>query len=264
MIVVIALTLIDLLARRAGILARSALVLTGLLAAVPPTFADSASYSVSLSTETSVSDAIMHDAGSNGACGNSELTAAPTITSGSVPGLSLVVEPYFMTRAVLRYSGTPTTPGTYLVTMDAPWVDWICFSGSGTDVVTVSFTVSGPAAPTASAITATVAANSTDNTITLSLGGGTATSVAVDTGPSHGTATASGTSITYTPTSGYSGSDSFTYTATNATGTSAAATVSITVSAPTLSLSPTSLSSATVGSSYSSSLSASLGTAPYS
>lgn len=263
-IVVIALTLIHLIARPSGIFLRGVLILAGLLAAVPPAFAASASYSVSLTEGTPASDSIMHDAGSNGGCGVSELTAAPTITSGSVPGLSLVAEPYFGTGAVLRYSGTPTTPGTYSVTMDVPWSDWLCFTGSGTDVVTVTFTVAPLPAPTASAVTATVVANSTDNSITLSLGGGTATSVAVDTAPSHGTATASGTSITYTPTSGYSGSDSFTYTATNATGTSAAATVSITVSAPTLSLSPTSLSSATVGSSYSASLSASLGTAPYS
>ncbi|WP_339427059.1 Ig-like domain-containing protein, partial [Pseudomonas proteolytica] len=66
------------------------------------------------------------------------------------------------------------------------------------------------ASPIAGAVSTTVAANSSANTITLNLSGGAATSVAVASAASHGTATASGTSITYTPTAGYSGADSFT------------------------------------------------------
>uniref|UniRef100_UPI0005A9F5A7 autotransporter family protein n=1 Tax=Aeromonas popoffii TaxID=70856 RepID=UPI0005A9F5A7 len=62
---------------------------------------------------------------------------------------------------------------------------------------------------------------------------------------------------------GFSGADSFTYTATNASGTSSPATVTITVSAPSISLSPTTLGNGAVGTSYSETLSASGGTAPY-
>ena len=118
--------------------------------------------------------------------------------------------------------------------------------------------------PVAGAVSATVAANSSANPITLNLSGGAASSVAVASAASHGTATASGTSISYTPTTGYSGSDSFTYTATNASGTSSPATVTLSISAPTISLSPSSLGNGTVNSAYSSSLSATGGTAPYS
>ncbi|WP_137152055.1 putative Ig domain-containing protein [Devosia sp. FKR38] len=120
-------------------------------------------------------------------------------------------------------------------------------------------------APVANAVTATVAANSSNNAITLNLTGGAAASVAITTAAGHGTATASGTAITYTPTAGYSGTDSFAYTATNASGTSAPAMVSITVSAPTLAFSPSAgaLTSATAGTAYNQSVAASGGAAPY-
>ncbi|MFN7011063.1 MAG: autotransporter domain-containing protein [Allorhizobium sp.] len=146
--------------------------------------------------------------------------------------------------------------------MKAPWEDYFC-GGDGTDFVVVTFTVADQA-PTASAVSATVAANSSNNAITLALGGGTATSVAVASSPSHGTTTANGTSITYTPTAGYSGSDSFTYTATNDGGTSSPATVTITVSAPTLAIAPSGSLSASVGDLFSQTFTASNGTAPYS
>ncbi|NDV14111.1 autotransporter domain-containing protein [Crenobacter caeni] len=120
------------------------------------------------------------------------------------------------------------------------------------------------APPTANPVTATVAANSSNNEITANLSGDPATSVAITSAASHGTATAVGTRITYTPTAGYSGSDSFTYTATNADGTSSPATVSITVTAPTLNLTPSTLSRGTVGTAYSATFSASAGAAPYS
>ncbi|MGC5702593.1 autotransporter domain-containing protein, partial [Pseudomonas sp. NFXW11] len=118
-------------------------------------------------------------------------------------------------------------------------------------------------APVAGAVSATVAANSSNNSITLNLSGGAASSVAVSTAASHGTATATGTSITYTPTAGYSGSDTFAYTATNASGTSSPATVTITVSAASLSINPASLGAGTTGTAYSATLSTSGGTAPY-
>ncbi len=153
---------------------------------------------------------------------------------------------------------TPTTAGTYNVTVHATDADGVAGSAAYT------ITVTEPA-PIAGAVSATVAANSSASPITLNLSGGSATSVAVASAASHGTATASGTSITYTPTSGYSGTDSFTYTATNGTGTSAAATVAITVSSPTLGFTPSAgtLTSGTVGVAYSQSVAVTGGTSPY-
>jgi hypothetical protein len=122
-----------------------------------------------------------------------------------------------------------------------------------------------PPAPTANAVSATVAYGSTNNPITLNVTGGPPASVAVGTQATHGTATASGTSITYTPTAGYAGPDSFTYTATNGSGTSTPATVTITVSPPTIAYAPSNPPAGTVGTAYSQSIAggASGGTAPY-
>lgn len=172
--------------------------------------------------------------------------------TGLPPGLSINTS----TGAI---TGTPTTNGSYSVTVNTTDANGV--TGS------VAYTIAvGAQAPVANAVSATVAANSTNNLVTLSITGGSATSVAVASTPSHGTATASGTTIRYTPAAGYSGADSFTYTATNGSGTSTAATVSITVSAPTLVLSPApgALPAGTVGTSYSQSVSASGGTGPYS
>ncbi|MGO4798119.1 putative Ig domain-containing protein [Pseudomonas sp. W22_MBD1_FP4] len=153
-------------------------------------------------------------------------------------------------------SGTPSAPGAYSSTIT------VTDSNGATGSITFSGTVS-VALPVASAVSATVEANSSANPITLNLSGGAATSVAVASAAAHGTATASGTSITYTPTAGYSGADSFTYTASNASGTSSPATVTITVTAPTLVITPATLGAFTVGSAYSTTLSASGGSAPY-
>lgn len=117
--------------------------------------------------------------------------------------------------------------------------------------------------PVANSSSATVSYNSSGTPITLSLSGGATTSVAVMTGASHGTVAASGTSISYTPTVGYSGPDSFTYTASNGSGTSAPATVSITVGTPTITIAPSIVRAATVGTAYSESVTAANGMAPY-
>ncbi len=152
--------------------------------------------------------------------GTAPYTYGLTITSGTLPtGLSF-------NAATGTLSGTPTTTGTVNFTVSA--VDAYGASGSAAYSLTTILALQAPVAGNASA---TIDANSANNTITLALSGGTADSVAVASVPTHGTASASGTTITYTPTSGYSGSDSFTYTATNTAGTSAAATVTITVSA---------------------------------
>ncbi|MBP5104143.1 beta strand repeat-containing protein [Pseudomonas protegens] len=174
-----------------------------------------------------------------------------SVTNGSLPaGLTLNAS-----SGVI--SGTPSSNGTFPVTITATDAN----SASGSRAY--SLLING-LPPVAGAVSATVAANSSANPITLNLSGGAASSVAVASAASHGTATASGTSISYTPTTGYSGSDSFTYTATNASGTSSPATVTLSISAPTISLSPSSLGNGTVNSAYSSSLSATGGTAPYS
>lgn len=176
------------------------------------------------------------------------------ITAGSLPaGLTLIA-------ASGMISGTPTADGTESFTVTAT------DANSATGQASYSIAVGGVPAPTAGAVSATVAANSSANPITLNLSGGAATSVTVAAAPSHGTASAVGTSMTYTPTPGYSGSDSFTYTASNASGTSAPATVTVTVSAPTLALSPAAgpLAGGTIGVAYVQTITASGGTAPYS
>ncbi|GES43112.1 hypothetical protein RsS62_23640 [Rhizobium dioscoreae] len=70
-------------------------------------------------------------------------------------------------------------------------------------------------------------------------------------------------SVSYTPPIGFRGNDSFTYVATNSGGTSSPATVTVTVGNPTITVTPTTLTTATYGSSYSQSLTASGGKAPY-
>ncbi|WP_256244599.1 autotransporter domain-containing protein [Pseudomonas sp. PH1b] len=173
-----------------------------------------------------------------------------SLLSGSLPsGVTLSSSGVF--------SGTPSSAGTYSFTVRVT-------DANGATGSTAYSTSIGINAPIASAVNATVSANSSANAITLNLSGGSASSVAVATAASHGTASASGTSIRYTPTAGYSGTDSFTYTASNAGGTSSPATVTLTVTAPTLVVAPGTLGAGTAGSPYSATLSATGGTAPYS
>ncbi|MGL6576455.1 putative Ig domain-containing protein [Aeromonas hydrophila] len=172
------------------------------------------------------------------------------ITAGSLPaGLSLNTSSGMI-------SGTPSASGTGNFTVTATDAN----SASGFQAY--SLVING-LVPVAGAVSATVAANSSANSITLNITG-TATSVAVASTASNGIATASGTSITYTPSAGFSGPDSFTYTATNASGTSSPATVTITVSTPSITLNPGTLSNGSVGTAYSQTITASGGSAPYS
>lgn len=90
-------------------------------------------------------------------------------------------------------------------------------------------TTGGPVAPpTVAPVSATVASNSTNNSIALAPSG-TYTSLAIPSSPAHGSASISGTSAIYTPAANYVGADSFTYTATGPGGSSSPATVSVTV-----------------------------------
>lgn len=160
-------------------------------------------------------------------------------------------------------SGSSTAPINLAVGSNS--VSVVVTAADGQTIKSYAISVTrAEAAPVANNVSATVAANSSNNAITLSITG-TATSVAVASAASHGTATASGTSITYTPTAGYSGSDSFTYTASNGSGTSAAATVTLTVSRPTLTVTPASgaLPGGQVGTAYSQTITGSGGSAPY-
>ncbi|PHV48495.1 hypothetical protein CSQ91_13395, partial [Janthinobacterium sp. BJB301] len=175
------------------------------------------------------------------------------ITGGSVPtGLSLAADG--------TLSGTPTAAGPYNFTVTA--TDSSTGSGPYTGSRAYSVTVAA-GAPVAGNVSASLAYGSSANPITLNLSGGAATSVAVASAASHGTATASGTSITYTPMAGYGGPDSFTYTASNGVGTSAPATVTITVGGPTITIAPSTVPAAAVGSAYSQSVTAADGTGPY-
>ncbi|SDG93590.1 putative Ig domain-containing protein [Janthinobacterium sp. YR213] len=180
-------------------------------------------------------------------------TYSYAITGGSVPtGLSLAPDG--------TLSGTPTAAGPFNFTVTA--TDSSTGSGPYTGSRAYSVTVAA-GAPVAGNVSTSVAYGSSATPITLNLSGGAATSVAVASAASHGTATASGTSITYTPTAGYGGPDSFTYTASNGVGTSAPATVTITVGGPTITIAPSTVPAAAVGSAYSQSVTAANGGAPY-
>jgi len=194
---------------------------------------------------------------------NVPYTASISASGGTAPYSYTIVSgalPSGMTLAPTgSLAGTPTAPGTSSFTVRV--TDSQNFQASQA----LSLTVVAQA-PVVGNVSASVAANSSNNPLTLSLGSAPVTSVAVASNPQHGTAQVSGTSITYTPTAGYSGIDSFTYTATGPGGTSAAATVSLTITPPTLVMSPASgpLPPGTVGSAYSFGLGASGGMAPYS
>ncbi|MGX0000719.1 autotransporter domain-containing protein [Pantoea piersonii] len=155
-------------------------------------------------------------------------------------------------------SGTPSAAGSYSFQVTATDANGATGSASYTLVVSA-------ASPVASDSTATVVANSSSNPVTLSLSGGTASSVSIVSPPAHGSLAVSGVTVSYTPATGYAGSDSFTYTASNGSGTSASARVSLTVTPVLLTLSPGSgaLNAATAGSSWSQTLTASGGRAPY-
>lgn len=171
--------------------------------------------------------------------------------------------------STITVNGTPVTSGS-----DSGPVNLVV----GSNILSVSITAADglttksysinvtrdQGAPVVSNVTATVAANSSNNPITLIIAGN-ATAVAVASGASGGSAVASGTTISYTPTAGYSGSDSFTYNASNGSGTSSPATVTVTVSPPTLIVTPSSgtLTAGQVGVNYSRTLSSSAGTSPY-
>ena len=94
---------------------------------------------------------------------------------------------------------------------------------------TVNLQVGLPAAPVATARTATVTFGTATVINLASSITGVVNSIAITSQPTHGTVTFSGLSVTYTPAANYFGDDSFSYKATGPGGTSEAATVSVTV-----------------------------------
>jgi len=191
-----------------------------------------------------------HSSGNASAASQGTAPYSYALNAGSLPsGLSL--------DSTGTLGGTPTASGFFSFTVQAT----DSYGATGSQSYTLAIAVQPPVA---NASSATVAANSSANSITLNISGGAASSVAVASQAANGMATASGTSISYTPAAGYSGTDSFSYTASNASGTSAPATVTVTVTAPALLIAPSALPAGTEGQAYSQGLTASQGAAPYS
>ena len=176
------------------------------------------------------------------------------VTAGALPGgLTLG------TNGVI--TGTPTTVGTFNFSITA--TDASTGTGPYTGTRAYSITVAD-ATPVAANSSSTVAYGSANNTLSLNITGGTPTSLSIVTPPTHGSAVVTGATLQYTPAAGYAGPDSLAYTASNGTGTSGTATVSITVSSPTITATPGTADTATVGAAYSRTYTWGGGAAPYS
>jgi hypothetical protein len=188
---------------------------------------------------------------------NSTDNAIPIVASNSPTGAEVASGPSHGTATV---SGTTIlyTPTSGYYGNDT--IGYVATNATGSsEEATISITVTPPA-PIADDSTATVAANSSA-TVTLSVDGVVDQS-SITGDPEHGTASISGTTLTYAPDAGYSGTDSLSYRVTNDGGYDEA-TITITVTAPTLTITPSTLSEAQIDTSYSETLAATLGTAPY-
>jgi len=166
-------------------------------------------------------------------------TAAAIDLSGSITGVDITA----VTIGTVPVHGTVSVSGkTVTYTPSSSFYGgtdtftYTATNAGGTSApATVTVTVGAPAAPTASAKSATTAYD-TAAVIDLSgsITGVDITAVTIGTAPTHGTVSVSGKTVTYTPSSTfYGGTDTFTYTATNLGGTSAPATVTVTVGSPT-------------------------------
>ncbi len=177
------------------------------------------------------------------------------VTGGTLPnGLSL--------SSGGALTGTPTNSGAYSFTVTAT------DSSTGTGPFTGSQAYSGTIAPGIPVAGPKSVSTAYGTAVDIDLSGVitsvTPTGVNVASSPGHGTASVTGTTtIRYTP-SGYAGIDTFTYTATGPGGTSSAATVTVTIAPPSIDVTPRALPSATVGTAYSASMTASGGQTPYS
>jgi len=176
--------------------------------------------------------------------GTSSYTYA--ITSGSLPtGLSL--------SSSGAISGTPTTAGSYTFTVTA--------TDSGSNTGSQSYTlVIAPNITIPTTLSAGKVGTSYSATLTAS-GGTSPYTYAVTSGSlPAGLSLSSGGAISGTPTT--AGSYTFTVTATDSSSYTGSQSYTVVI-APDITLSPTTLSSGTVGTSYSTTLTASGGTSPY-
>lgn len=221
---------------------------------------------VSASTDASLS-ALSLSTGSLSPTFSSGTTSYSAIVANNVTSITLTPVTTDST-ATVKVNGTSVTSGSASGAIPLS-------EGSNTITVTVTAadgtTTSGYSvqvqrnglAPVAGSASASVAFNSTNNTITLPLSGGAATLVAQGAAPAHGSVVFSGSTALYTPLQNYFGTDTFTYTASNNWGTSAPATISVNVAAPVITLSPVTLPSATSGTAYSQTLTATGGSGSY-
>lgn len=159
--------------------------------------------------------------------GSGTLNNAYQIVGSLPPGLSSAtgLPPSSTFNNMITFSGTVTTPGTYLFNVNVTPTD---FSVSPPPYTTSFSIVVLPQAPTAKPINLSVLANTSANTISPSITG-VATSLTISTAPTHGTATVSGLGLKYTPATNYVGTDTVSYIAVGPGGSSSPATANITV-----------------------------------
>ncbi|HEV2503261.1 MAG TPA: autotransporter domain-containing protein [Mesorhizobium sp.] len=176
------------------------------------------------------------------------------VTSGSLP-VGLVLSP----SGVL--SGTPTATGSTNFTITA--TDHLGFSGSQAYSVVIGHAV--PVAADKAVSTSYATTTAIDLTASIH---GTVTSISMAQPPTRGTFILSGMVVRYTPSAAFfGGTDSFTYTAIGPGGMSAPATVTVTVQprSPIVFTPGTgALPQATAGAAYTSVITATNGTGPYS
>ncbi|MCS6885311.1 MAG: putative Ig domain-containing protein, partial [Blastocatellia bacterium] len=175
------------------------------------------------------------------------------VTSGSLPpGLTLST-----LNSVATLSGTPTTAGTYNFTITAADVN-NCQSSQ-----TYTVTITGCPTITLSPTTLPNGTVGTPYSQSVSASGGNAPYTFSSSGtlPPGITLNTSTGAISGIPTA--AGSYTFTITATDVFGCTGSRTYTVTVACPTITITPTTLPPFTVGVSYSQTLTASGGTAPY-
>ena len=174
-----------------------------------------------------------------------------SVTTGTLPP-GLTLDPAFG-----HISGTPTSNGKY------PFTLTVTDNQSNTATANLSITVGAGVTITISPTTLTAGTVGTAYTATLTASGGTAPytwSVVSGTLPTGLTLNATG-GVSGTPTA--AGNYSFTVQATDSTQATGQAAISLTIAVPTITISPATLPSATVGVAYTQALTASGGASPY-
>jgi VCBS repeat-containing protein len=169
----------------------------------------------------------------------------------------------------LAFAGSPTTDQRGTARVQGGRIDIGAYERANTAPSFVGATTTLTVAQSASATDITGLLHTSDIDVRQTL------TWSQSSAPSHGTlsftsATASSGStdiitsgtITYTPTTGYVGADSFTVQVSDGTG-SATRTITVTIAAPTITVSPTSLSSMVVGTPFSQTFTASSGYGSY-